>query len=92
MTAVADRVGTTGVAQDAEVRRDGTVYYVRTERRGDTVVQVVFDARFQLADRHHLLWAFPLAVCTMTGESSSAAAASTASSDRSLKTLNAATP
>ncbi len=48
-----DRVTTTGIAQDITVSRDGTVYYVHTERRGDAVVQVVFDARFQLADRRH---------------------------------------
>jgi signal transduction histidine kinase len=56
-----DRVAATGDSDDVEVARDGTVYYVHTERRDDGVVQVVFDARFQLADRRHLLWAFALA-------------------------------
>lgn len=56
-----DRVVATGTAHDRKVARDGTVYYVHTERRGDTVVQAAFDARFQLADRRHLLWAFALA-------------------------------
>ena len=46
---------------DIKVARNDTVYYVHTERRGDTVTQVVFDARFQVADRRHLLWAFTLA-------------------------------
>lgn len=43
------------------VARNGTTYHVRTEARGDTVVQAVFDARFQLSDRRHLLLAFSLA-------------------------------
>lgn len=43
------------------VERNGTTYHVRTEARGDTVVQAVFDARFQLSDRRHLLLAFSLA-------------------------------
>ncbi len=57
----ADRALVTGDAQDVTVARNGTVYYVHTERRGDTVTQVVFDARFQISDRRHLLWAFTLA-------------------------------
>ncbi|MEV0134178.1 HAMP domain-containing sensor histidine kinase [Dactylosporangium sp. NPDC050688] len=56
-----DRAMATGEAQDVKVARNDTVYYVHTERRGDTVTQVVFDARFQIADRRHLLWAFTLA-------------------------------
>ncbi|GIJ70551.1 sensor histidine kinase [Virgisporangium ochraceum] len=56
-----DRVAATGDPDDVEVARDGTVYYVHTERRDGGVVQVVFDARFQLSDRRHLLWAFALA-------------------------------
>ncbi|MEE3920872.1 HAMP domain-containing sensor histidine kinase [Micromonospora sp. BRA006-A] len=43
------------------VARNGTTYHVRTEARGDTVVQAVFDARFQMSDRRHLLLAFSLA-------------------------------
>jgi signal transduction histidine kinase len=57
----AERVAATGAAYDSRLTRDGTVYYVHTERRGDGVVQVVFDARFQLSDRRHLLFAFTLA-------------------------------
>ncbi|MBF9133202.1 HAMP domain-containing histidine kinase [Plantactinospora sp. S1510] len=54
-------VATTRTAETTEVHADGTVYHVRTQPRGDGVVQVVFDARFQLADRRHLLTAFLLA-------------------------------
>ncbi|MFG1606579.1 sensor histidine kinase [Actinoplanes sp. NPDC049265] len=43
------------------VPRGETVYHVRTQPRGDEVVQVVFDARYQLADRRHLLVALALA-------------------------------
>jgi len=57
----ADRALATGDVQDIKVTRNDTVYYVHTERRGDTVTQVVFDARFQVSDRRHLLWAFTLA-------------------------------
>ncbi|MDG4808042.1 HAMP domain-containing sensor histidine kinase [Micromonospora sp. WMMD1120] len=54
------------VALDRQVRsdritRNGTTYYVRTQPRGAGVVQAVFDARFQLSDRRHLLAAFLLA-------------------------------
>ncbi|MCC2333537.1 sensor histidine kinase [Cellulomonas wangsupingiae] len=54
-------VAATGATQDARIARDGTVYHVRTARQGDEVVQAVFDARFQLADRRHLLIAFGVA-------------------------------
>ncbi|GAA3452167.1 sensor histidine kinase [Dactylosporangium matsuzakiense] len=54
-------VAADGRPHDSRLTRDGTRYYVHTERRGDTVVQVVFDARFQLSDRRHLLYAFTLA-------------------------------
>ncbi|MEV6845482.1 HAMP domain-containing sensor histidine kinase [Actinoplanes sp. NPDC051411] len=40
---------------------NGTTYHVLTQMRGDTVVQVVFDARYQVADRRHLLMAFAVA-------------------------------
>jgi two-component system OmpR family sensor kinase len=43
------------------VERNGTTYYVRTQPRGPGVVQAVFDARFQVSDRRHLLAAFLLA-------------------------------
>ncbi|WDZ83878.1 sensor histidine kinase [Micromonospora cathayae] len=49
-------VARTGRPQVDQVARNGTVYYVRTQQRGDEVVQVIFDARFQLAERRHLLW------------------------------------
>ena len=61
LNAEADRVTATGVARTIEVDRAGTVFHVRTEPRDGDVVQAVFDARFQLADRRHLLWAFTLA-------------------------------
>ncbi|MGA4726150.1 sensor histidine kinase [Micromonospora taraxaci] len=48
-------------ARSDTVDRNGTTYHVRTQPRGTGVVQVVFDARFQLADRRHLLAAFLLA-------------------------------
>ena len=51
----------TGATQDTRIARDGTVYHVRTARQGDHVVQAVFDSRFQLADRRHLLIAFAVA-------------------------------
>lgn len=54
-------VAATGTPQDARVVDHGTVYHVRTARQGDVVVQAVFDARFQLADREHLLMAFGIA-------------------------------
>jgi two-component system OmpR family sensor kinase len=54
-------VVTTGVTQNRQVDRDGTTYWIRTRARGDTIVQAVFDARFQIADRRHLLTAFLLA-------------------------------
>ncbi|WP_329109482.1 HAMP domain-containing histidine kinase [Micromonospora sp. NBC_01699] len=54
-------VATTRTTEITTVARNGTVYHVRTEARGDTVVQAVFDARFQLSDRRHLLLAFSLA-------------------------------
>lgn len=61
-----DRVDATHRAVERTVRRDGTVYVVRTQIRTDgTVVQAVFDTRFQLADRDHL-W-FALAVAELVG-------------------------
>lgn len=54
-------VARTGQPQTSQVTLNGTVYHVRTQIRGDEVVQVVFDARFQLADRRHLLWGMALA-------------------------------
>lgn len=61
-----DRVRAGREAVERTVRRDGTVYVVRTQVRTDgTVVQAAFDMRFQLADRGHL-W-FALAVAELVG-------------------------
>ncbi|WP_305789498.1 sensor histidine kinase [Symbioplanes lichenis] len=56
-----DDVARTGAVRTDELTRNGTTYYVRTQPRGTAVVQAVFDARFQLSDRRHLLAAFALA-------------------------------
>jgi two-component system, OmpR family, sensor kinase len=56
-----DTVAATRTTEITTVARNGTTYHVRTEARGDGVVQAVFDARFQLSDRRHLLLAFSLA-------------------------------
>ncbi|MBX7266624.1 HAMP domain-containing histidine kinase [Micromonospora sp. Llam7] len=56
-----DTVAATRITETTTVTRNGTVYHVRTEARGDSVIQAVFDARFQLSDRRHLLLAFSLA-------------------------------
>ncbi|MEV6342808.1 HAMP domain-containing sensor histidine kinase [Actinoplanes sp. NPDC051851] len=54
-------VAASGIRQTRQIDRNRTTYWVRTQYRTDGVVQVVFDARFQLADRRHLLMAFGLA-------------------------------
>ncbi|MGW0433370.1 sensor histidine kinase [Micromonospora sp. NPDC003197] len=56
-----DNVAATRTTETTTVAGNGTVYHVRTEARGDSVVQAVFDARFQLSDRRYLLLAFSLA-------------------------------
>jgi two-component system OmpR family sensor kinase len=56
-----DTVRTTGSTELTKVHQAGTVYYVRTQTRGVSTVQVVFDSRYQLADRRHLLAALALA-------------------------------
>ncbi|KKK06524.1 cell wall metabolism sensor histidine kinase WalK [Micromonospora sp. HK10] len=56
-----DTVAATRTTEITTVTRNGTTYHVRTAARGDNVVQAVFDARFQLSDRRHLLLAFSLA-------------------------------
>lgn len=61
LRAEVDRVLATGVTQNRQVDRNNTTYWVRTQARDDVIVQAVFDARFQLADRRHLLTAFLLA-------------------------------
>lgn len=56
------RVRRTREAVEREVRRENTVYLVRTQARADgNVVQAVFDMRFQLADRTHLWYALGVA-------------------------------
>ncbi|MFF3504985.1 sensor histidine kinase [Streptomyces sp. NPDC003247] len=56
------RVHRTHEPMERTLRRDGTVYLVRTQVRADgTVVQAVFDMRFQLADRTHLWFALGVA-------------------------------
>ncbi|MFI5931563.1 sensor histidine kinase [Actinoplanes sp. NPDC051494] len=50
-----------GTVSTTKINRNNTTYYVRTQPRGDGMVQAVFDARFQLSDRRHLLMAFLLA-------------------------------
>ncbi|GIJ34594.1 His Kinase A (phospho-acceptor) domain-containing protein [Micromonospora sediminimaris] len=55
----------TGVPAETTITRNGTVYFVLTETRGEDVVQAIFDARYQLADRRHLLVA--LAVAELLG-------------------------
>ncbi|SFD71362.1 sensor histidine kinase [Streptomyces aidingensis] len=61
-----ERVRRTGEAVERTVRRDRTVYLVRTQARADgNVVQAVFDMRFQLADRTHM-W-FALGVAEVAG-------------------------
>jgi signal transduction histidine kinase len=61
MRAPMNRVAAGAPAETTVLARNGTVYHVLTQARGDAVVQVVFDARYQIADRRHLLMAFLLA-------------------------------
>jgi two-component system OmpR family sensor kinase len=61
MRADMERVAAGGPPSAARVEANGTTYHVLTEVRGDTVVQAVFDARYQVADRQHLLMAFAVA-------------------------------
>ncbi|MFJ6088136.1 sensor histidine kinase [Streptomyces sp. NPDC092369] len=50
-----ERVRRDRAALERTVRRNGTVYLVRTQARADgDVVQAVFDMRYQLADRRYL--------------------------------------
>jgi signal transduction histidine kinase len=56
-----DRVAAGGPPEIAVLNANGTSYHVLTRARGDAVVQVVFDARYQVADRQHLLMAFGIA-------------------------------
>ncbi|WP_225891359.1 sensor histidine kinase [Streptomyces dioscori] len=57
-----DRALRTREAVERTVRRNGTVYLVRTQVRADgRLVQAVFDLRFQLADRRYLWTALGVA-------------------------------
>jgi len=53
----APRAPGAGETVRATLSRNGTRYEVRTQRRGQDVVQAVFDARYQLADRQLLVQA-----------------------------------
>ncbi|MFD4668232.1 sensor histidine kinase [Lentzea sp. NPDC058450] len=58
-----DAVHTTGTAVPRDVTANGTEYMVLTSPGTDgTTVQAVFDLRYQLADRAHLLWALAIAL------------------------------
>jgi len=50
------------VPRSEEVHRDGQDYSVLTQRRGDEVVQVVYDERFHVLERRNLLFAFGVAL------------------------------
>jgi two-component system OmpR family sensor kinase len=56
--AAMERVAAGAPSSVVVLKANGTTYHVLTQARGDTVVQVVFDARYQIADRQHLLMAF----------------------------------
>ncbi|MEU4238369.1 HAMP domain-containing sensor histidine kinase [Actinoplanes sp. NPDC026619] len=56
-----DRVSSGYPTEITTVHAPGTVFHLRTEATATGAVQVVFDARYQIADRQHLLWAFALA-------------------------------
>jgi len=56
-----NRVAAGGPTEITTIERAGTVYHVRTQAAGSGVTQAIFDARYQIADREHLLWAFALA-------------------------------
>jgi signal transduction histidine kinase len=58
---VLDRVAAGGATETTVIRANGTVYHMLTSATGYGAVQVVFDARYQIADRRHLLWAFAVA-------------------------------
>ncbi len=55
LRATLDSVAATGTTVLSTVRANGTTYYLRTEQRGSVTVQGIFDSRYQLADRQHLL-------------------------------------
>ncbi|MGI5499604.1 sensor histidine kinase [Lentzea sp. CA-135723] len=58
-----DAVHASGTAVPRDVTANGTEYMVLTSPgAGGTTVQAVFDLRYQLADRAHLLWALAIAL------------------------------
>ena len=61
LRAAMDRVAAGGPTEVSQLSRNGTTYHVRTQATADGAAQAIFDARYQLADRHHLLLAFALA-------------------------------
>ncbi|WP_063797644.1 sensor histidine kinase [Saccharothrix sp. NRRL B-16348] len=57
-----DAVAASGGVIERELDLNGTEYLVLTQRgAGDSTVQAVFDTRYQLADRRHLLLALAIA-------------------------------
>ena len=56
-----DSVAATQTTELNTIKRNGTVYHVRTQAHGGRVVQAIFDSRYQLADRRHLLAALAMA-------------------------------
>lgn len=56
-----DATAATGATRETTVARNNTVYFVLTRPRDGAVVQAIFDARYQLADRRHLLVALAVA-------------------------------
>jgi signal transduction histidine kinase len=65
MTEEINASAATWTARETTVERNNTVYFVLTRPRGDDVVQAIFDARYQLADRRTLL--ISLAVAEAVG-------------------------
>jgi len=61
LRAAMGRVAAGGPTEITKVSRNGTTYRVRTQATADGAVQAIFDARYQIADRRHLLCAFALA-------------------------------
>lgn len=61
LTDVLTATAATRTTHVTTVERNGTVYFVLTRPRGEDVVQAIFDARYQLADRRHLLLALAVA-------------------------------
>ena len=56
-----DAVRSSGVSVSRDVSANGTEYMVLTTAGADSTVQAVFDMRYLLADRHHLVLALGIA-------------------------------